>query len=138
MASYKQLSKYNWQVVISLGYNSDGKKQRLKKQGFKNKKDAEIFVTETLTKRNKGYITPTSNNVLLKDYITKWFNEYKSLSIGINTRNNYLSRINTHIIPKLGHYKLTEITNDIVQHFYNNLLNQDNLSPSSANRVGGK
>lgn len=135
MASYKQLSKYNWQVVISLGYNSDGKKQRIKKQGFKNKKEAQIFVTETLTKRNKGYISPTNNNILFKDFITKWFTEHKSLSIGINTRNNYLSRINTHIIPKLGNYKLTEITTDIVQNFYNNLINTDNLSPSSAKKI---
>lgn len=51
MASYKQLTKYNWQVVISLGYNESGKRTRLKKQGFKTKKEAEIFVTETLNKK---------------------------------------------------------------------------------------
>lgn len=38
MASYKQLSKYNWQVVVSLGYSSEGKKQRIKKQVLKIKK----------------------------------------------------------------------------------------------------
>lgn len=28
MASYKQLNKYNWQVVISLGYDENGKKKK--------------------------------------------------------------------------------------------------------------
>lgn len=135
MASYKQLSKYNWQVVVSLGYSSEGKKQRIKKQGFKNKKEAEIFVTETLTKRNKGYISPTSNNIFFKDFILDWFNSYKSNTLGINTRNNYLSRINYHIIPKLGHLKLTDISNLTVQNFYNGLINDSNLAPASAKKI---
>lgn len=53
MASYNRLSKSNWQVVISLGYDEAGKRTRLKKQGFKTKKEAEIFVTETLNKKTK-------------------------------------------------------------------------------------
>ena len=135
MASYKQLNKYNWQVVVSLGYDENGKKKRVKKQGFRTKKEAEIFATETLTKRNHGYIAPTNTNILFRDFITQWFNDYKSLSIGINTRTNYLSRINTHIIPKLGHYKLTEITNNIIQNFYNDLINRENMNPSSAKKI---
>lgn len=135
MASYKQLNKYNWQVVISLGYDENGKKRRVKKQGFRTKKEAEVFVTETLTKKNHGYIAPTNTNILFKDFITQWFNDYKSLSIGINTKTNYLSRINTHIIPKLGHYKLTDITNNIIQNFYNDLINKEKLNPSSAKKI---
>lgn len=38
MASYKQLSKGNWKVVISLGYDLQGKRKRIIKQGFKTKK----------------------------------------------------------------------------------------------------
>ena len=101
MASYKQLNKYNWQVVISLGYDENGKKRRVKKQGFRTKKEAEVFVTETLTKKNHGYIAPA----------------------------------NTNIIPKLGHYKLTDITNNIIQNFYNDLINKEKLNPSSAKKV---
>lgn len=135
MASYKQLNKYNWQVVISLGYDEHGKKRRVKKQGFRTKKEAEVFVTETLTKKNKGYISPTTNNILFKDFILDWFNNYKSNTLGINTKNNYLSRINYHIIPKLGHLKLTDISNLTVQNFYNGLINDNNLAPASAKKI---
>ena len=54
MASYKQLYKNNWQVVVSVGFDEQGKRLRIKKQGFRTKKEAEIFVTETLNKKNKG------------------------------------------------------------------------------------
>lgn len=135
MASYKQISKYNWQVVVSLGYDEDGKKRRIKKQGFKNKKEAEIFVTETQNKRNKGYIAPNNNNILFKDFILQWFNDFKSNTLGISTKNSYNSRINYHILPKLGNYKLTSISTLIVQNFYNDLINEKKLSPASAKKI---
>lgn len=135
MASFNQLSKGNWQVVISLGYDDTGKRTRLKKQGFKTKKEAEVFVTETLNRKNKGYVTPTTNNILLKDFIWEWFNNYKSNTLGINTKNNYLSRINHHIIPKLGNLKLSEITNITIQNFYNSLINENKLAPASVKKI---
>lgn len=134
MASYKQLSKYNWKVQVSLGYK-DGKKQLAIKQGFKSKKNAEKWAADVLNKKNKGYIIPSTNTTLFKDFITKWFDEYKVNTLGINTKNNYLSRINYHIIPELGNYKLTEITNLVLQDFYNSLINEKKLSPASAKKI---
>lgn len=135
MASYKMLSKGNWKVTISLGFDCNGKRQRVIRQGFKTKKEAELFVTETLNKRNRGYISPSDSNMLFKDYIMKWFNEYKSFQTkSINTRNNYLSRIEVHIIPKLGAYKLNKLTTAIIQDFYNSLI-ADGLKPSSAKKI---
>ncbi|MBS5927200.1 MAG: site-specific integrase [Clostridium sp.] len=133
MPSYKQLSKYNWKVQVSLGYK-DGKKQLARKQGFKTKKDAERWATEILNKSNKGYIIPTTNNILFKDFILKWFNEHKSKTLSITTYANYKGRIDTHIIPKLGSYKLTEITNVIIQDFYNSLIGEG-LKASSSKKI---
>ncbi|MFT8351165.1 tyrosine-type recombinase/integrase [Clostridium saccharoperbutylacetonicum] len=133
MASYKQLSKYNWKVDIPLGYEN-GKRQRVIKQGFKTKKDAEKFATETLAQKNRGYVASTESNILFKDFINKWFNEYKVNTISTNTITNYRSRIDTHIIPKLGHYKLNKITNIIVQDFYNSLINEG-AKASSAKKI---
>lgn len=134
MASYEQLSKYNWKVTVSLGINSDGKRIRERKQGFRTKKDAEKWSTEILNKKHKGYIAPIESNIKFKDFITKWFDEYKQHTISINTKTNYKSRINTHIVPKLGHLKLNKITNLIVQDFYNTLINEGQ-KPSSAKKI---
>lgn len=133
MPSYKQLSKGNWKVAISLGYK-DGKKQIVRKQGFKTKKEAEAYATEILSQKNRGYIAPVSNNILFKDFILKWFNEYKEKTLSINTRTRYLSSINIHIIPHLGDYKLTDITNVVMQDFYNNIINEGN-KPSTAKKI---
>lgn len=133
MASYEQLSKYNWKATVSLGYEN-GKQIKTRKQGFKNKKDAEKWVTETLSKKHKGFIASAESNILFKDYINKWFDEYKSKNISINTKTNYRSRIDTHIIPKLGSYRLDKITNVIVQNFYNSLI-CDGMKPSSVKKI---
>lgn len=133
MATYKQISKYNWSVSVSLGYEN-GKQNRTKKQGFKTKKDAEKWATDIVSKKHKGYVHTTESNILLKDFIEKWFNEYKINTISINTTSNYKARINTHIIPKLGHYKLNKITNMVVQDFYNSLINEGS-KPSSAKKI---
>lgn len=135
MASYKQLSKNNWKVDIPLGYEK-GQRRRVIKQGFKTKKEAEKFATETLAKKNRGYVAPGESNILLKDFILdKWFYGYKSHGIAINTINDYLSRMNTHIIPMIGHYKLSELSNDIIQEFYNDLISKKRMKAVSAKKV---
>lgn len=135
MASYKELSKGNWKVTISLGFDEKGKRRKVIKQGFRTKKEAEKFNTEILNKKNRGYVAPGESNTLFKDFIIDWFTNYKSSSISINTRNDYLSRMNTHIIPMLGHYKLSQLTNAIMQNFYNDLINEKKIKAVSAKKV---
>ena len=105
-----------------------------KKQGFKRKKDAEKWVTDILGKKHKGYVAPTESSILLKDYVNKWFNEYKINTLSTNTIANYNSRIHMHIIPKLGNYKVNKITNEVVQDFYNSIINEG-AKPSSAKKI---
>ena len=134
MASYKQLSKGNWKVVISLGYDLQGKRKRIIKQGFKTKKEAEQFVTDTLDKRNKGYSFKTNNDILFKDFIKDWLEIHSIASeLAINTKNDYIGRIENHIIPIIGDYKLCDLNMDIMQDFYNTLLKS--MKPVSAKKV---
>ena len=136
MASYEQLSKDNWKATVSLGFDANGKRLKQRKQGFKRKKDAEKWVTETLSKKHKGYVATTESNILFKDYLVdKWFNLYKVHIISMNTKNDYISRMNTHIIPMLGSYKLTELKTSIMQDFYNHLINEKKIKAVSAKKV---
>lgn len=133
MASYEQITRGNWKVTVSLGFDK-GKRIKRKKQGFKTKKEAEIWATEITSQKHKGFAMTNESNILFKDFISKWFYEYKINTISPNTISNYKSRIENHIIPALGDYKLLEITNIIVQNFYNNLINEGQ-KPSSAKKV---
>lgn len=139
MASYKEIKKGNWEVYISLGY-VDGKKKSLKKRGFKTKTDAKKYVNEV----EKDYLNnnSTSSDMILNDYIYKWFNDNKKHSLNsINTINGYISKIDNHITPLIGSYKLSELKNDIIQDFYNKLINGDDslkrkpIAPQSAKKV---
>lgn len=138
MATFKNISsiasKPNWKATVCLGYGDNGKKQIARKQGFNTKKEAEKWAADIVNKKNKGFIAPTEGNTLFKEYINKWFDEYKSKHISINTRINYRSRIDTHIIPKLGSYKLNKITNAIIQDFYNDLIGEG-MKPSSVKKI---
>ena len=136
MASYEQLTKDNWKATVSLGFDSNGKRIREKKQGFKRKKDAEKWVTDIMGKKHKGYVATNESHILLKDYMmNKWFNEYKVNIISMNTRNDYLSRMNTHILPMIGDYKLNALTTSIIQDFYNKLINEKKMKAVSAKKV---
>lgn len=136
MASYEQISKNNWKVTVSLGFDSNGKRIKQKKQGFKRKKDAERWATEITSQKHKGFVATTESNILFKDYLVdKWFYEYKVHIISMNTKNDYISRMNTHIIPMLGNYKLTELKTSIIQDFYNYLINQKKIKAVSAKKV---
>lgn len=137
IASYKQIKKGNWKVTISLGTDPvTHKRMRVIKQGFKTKKEAEQFAINYKNEVNKGLISPTKQDILLKDFILDWFNNHKVLSIGVTTKNHYISRIKTYIIPLLGSYKVAEIDTLTIQKFYNHLLTKNPpLKPSSAKKV---
>ena len=76
-----------------------------------------------------------TSNILFKDFVLEWFEDYKSISLAITTRACYIGRINKHIIPQLGRYKLNEINNVIIQRFYNYLINKNKMKPSAAKTV---
>ena len=135
MASYTKLAKNNWQVVISLGYDANGKKKRIKKQGFKLKSDAEKFVTETLQKRNDGYLLKIDNKISFKDLYLEWYENCKKATLSIHSQEFYKRNMNNHLFPYLGAYKINEIDNFLIQKFYNDLINNKKLKPSSAEKI---
>lgn len=51
------------------------------------------------------------------------------------SNNDYISRMNTHIIPLLGNYKLAELKTSIMQDFYNQLINEKKIKAVSAKKV---
>ena len=134
MASYKQVTKGNWKVTISLGTDLYGKRKKIIKQGFRTKKEAESYVTQVMDQRDKGFVASVDSSILFKDYITTWYEEYKQYNIGVNTRVGYLSRIKTNVIPLLGRYKLEQLNNQIIQNFYNTLISKKKHKPATAKK----
>lgn len=132
MPSFHQIARGNWKVQVFLGRDSKGKQKIVKKQGFKTKKDAEAWANEILNQKNKGYVT-VSNNIMFNEFLMKWYQDYKKLTLSTTTKTCYIGRINKHILPFFEGLKLNEVSSAIVQDFYNNLVKD--MKPSSAKKV---
>lgn len=133
MARYYQRNN-KWQVIIELGIDErTGKRLRHTKDGFKTKREALAYATVKENELLNG-INPLSSKVLLKDFITDWYDNHISKTLAINTKNNYRSRIDTHIIPYLGNMQLSKIKVTDIQKFYYHLMEKD-MKSSSAKKV---
>lgn len=123
-----------YKVILELGRDYNGKRIRHTKEGFKTKKEARAYAT---IKENEllNNIIPTSNKVLLKDFILQWYqNHICNSNLAINTITNYKVRIETHIIPYLGNKQLNKIQVIDVQNFYYFLI-KNGLKADSAKRI---
>ncbi len=81
------------------------------------------------------YFEPTRTN--LTKWLDTWLEEYVKVSSKPLTYSTYKSRIDTHIKPRLGRIKLTEINSTQIQTFYNYLLREKNLSPKTIKSIHG-
>ncbi|WP_375330597.1 hypothetical protein [Alicyclobacillus fastidiosus] len=66
--------------------------------------------------------SPTDQTV--KDYVSQWLEE-KSSSIEFGTYRKYEWLVRCHIIPHIGHIRLSKLMPQQLQSFYTNLLSMD-------------
>ena len=135
MYQLKKLSYQNWKVTVEMGKDANGKRLRKAKQGFRTQDDAKKYAAEILAQHNKGFTITNNADILLKSFITTWFKDYKCQNISITTKSDYFYRINLHIIPALGSYKLKALNTLIIQDFYNKLIIEKKMKPTSAKKV---
>lgn len=131
MATYVKRGK-TWEAQLHLGKDNDGKPLRPYKSGFRTKNEAELWASEVMLQHDKG-INILNSKMLLKDFMKKWHDEVCSKK-GINTSYNNLSRMNAHIIPKIGHVPLDKLTVSVVQDFYLK-LGEEGLAVSSKKKI---
>jgi len=134
LASYRKLPNGKWEVTIDLGRNpSTGKRMRKFKGGFKTKKEAISYANSFSVDIANG-LNVIDNKVLLKDFINSWYDDYKSKTLSINTKNSYRSRLDNYIIPQLGNIELGKLNTATVQQFYNDLI-KTGLKPDTCKKI---
>jgi Site-specific recombinase XerD len=72
-----------------------------------SKEEAETKLNEALYRINNGYIS--DSDMLLKDYMLMWANDYIKDEKSENTYNKYMQTINKYINPMIGVIKLSDI-----------------------------
>lgn len=123
-----------WWARITVGRTPDGKQKRKAFYG-KTRKEVQEKLTAALNDiNNNTYIEPSKMTV--EQWMLTWLRDYKKNSVKPKTYAAYESHIKNHIAPDLGDCTLSQLRNDMVQRFVNNLA-EKGLKSLTIERVVG-
>ena len=129
---HKRGNKWEYRFEVA---SVDGKRKFVQKSGFATKKEATAVGTEAMNKYNGSGVIFIQSEIGFADFILEWLDTIK-LNIKPTTYTQYQKRINNHIIPSLGKYKLKSITAPILQKFINDMYNNEYSRNSLSNIKG--
>jgi len=117
--------KVVYDIAIDLPRKADGSRNQLRKRGFKTKKEAQLFIADTIMKVTNGH-NFSGDKILLKDYLERWLkNEESSLSPSTQKRyREFCVHINNH----LGQVPIVKLTGLQIKEFYKELENPQEYS----------
>lgn len=118
---HKRGNKWEYRFEVA---SVNGKRKFVQKSGFATKKEAIAVGTEVMNKYNGTGVVFQQSEIGFADFIYEWLEAIK-LNIKPTTYTQYQKRINNHIIPSLGKYKLKSITSPILQKFINDMYNNE-------------
>ena len=115
-----------WLVRVFMGRGPDGKRRYFNKTIHGTKKDAQRFLNEKLHEQDLGVLVVPSNQ-LLRDYLAEWVDKGKP-GVRPRTRESYRWQIIRYINPRLGDYRLDQLTPLHIQELVNDMTARG-LSP---------
>lgn len=122
----------NWYAVVDVGKTEDGKRKQKWFSGFKTQREAQQHLTEVLGQLQKGgYVAPTKQTVA--QHMREWLDARRS-QLRPRTWGNYERDVRLHINPGLGTRRLAQVTPQMVNALYGDLLNKG-LSPRAVQHV---
>ena len=125
--------EFRYHCVVTIG------DKQIWKVGGSNRKEAQQLLTEMVAELNKGtFIKP--KKMLFRMFAEEWLQNYAFGRVKESTLRSYRGIIYNHIIPKLGHYEMLQVTPKIVQEFITSLLREGsnkkkNTEPESRKTV---
>ncbi len=112
-----------WQYRFE-GASINGKRQRFSKGGFPTKKEAQEAGNKAMAEYNNSGLSFVPSEISFSDYLDYWLKEYCQINLKEGTCEGYEKKINNHIRPALGKYRLKTLTPAILQQFINEKFNQ--------------
>lgn len=98
-----------------------GKRKKIEKGGFRTKKDAESALAKALTEyENSGQVFQPST-ISVSDYLDFWYAQYCIPNLAENTLLDYKNKIDNHLKPNLGVYRLSALQATAIQEYINQL-----------------
>ncbi len=102
---------------------------------FANRTEARKWIRQTLCDRDRGMLPPDDGKISVASFLAKWLGAVKP-SIKPKTYQQYEGIIRLHLIPPLGHLRLSTLRADQLQALYANKL-AAGLSPRTVRLIHG-
>ena len=116
-----------WLVRIFTGRDAHGKRRYLNKTIRGNKKDANTYLSNTLTAMSTGtFVEPVKLSV--SEYLNKWLEMAAKPRLRERTFNDYSEKLDRYVRPVIGSQKLADVRSLDVQSVYSAMAGR-NLSP---------
>jgi len=138
--TYRKKDK-RYQGYVTVGFDPETDKPKKKYFYGKSKKEVQDQVTEALGKVQAGNYREPSK-LKLAEWLNTWLNEYMKPSLRPTTWESYKTQANKHILPALGHLRLSQLQTSNLQTLYNQKLNggradgkEGGLSPRSVRYI---
>lgn len=110
-----------WQGTITIGKNNDGSQRRQYIYG-KTRSEVAEKINKLIFEINNGTFVDKKKSPTLKEWLNFWLTTYKKNKLKPNTYDQYESMVRVHLVPELGHHMLVDLTEAMIQNFYNNLF----------------
>ena len=111
---------------------ADGRKQH-SKGGFRTKKEAQEFLTDTMAAIRGGVFSEPTKVTLGEFLIQRWLPARK-LSLRPSTWSSYEVAINRHVLPHLGGVQIQQLSPDRLDRFYAD-LSATGLAPKTVRNI---
>lgn len=126
MASIQKRGESTYRLIVSCGYNKDGRQIRKTRtidlshiSSKKRQAEAERQFILFQDEIKKGQYVD-NEKITFQEFIEKWLTEYASINLQPKTLLEY-NRLLRRITPVLGHLKLIQLQPTHLTSFYNNL-----------------
>jgi integrase len=106
------------------GARIDGKRKPISKGGYRTKGEALGAGTQAKAEYDNAGMHFTPSEISVADFYDLWLEEYCKVNLSEGTLVSYKKKIDIHIKPVIGKYRLKALTPAIIQKFLNDKFNQ--------------
>ncbi len=110
-----------WYVVVDVGRDKNGRRRQKWHGGFRTRKEAEAARAKLVNDMNTGvYVAP--NGMTLGEYvIDRWLPSMRT-RLKPSTWDSYRRNMELHVLPRLGNWKLADVSPVELNRLYADLL----------------
>jgi integrase len=122
-----------WHARVTMGVRPDGRLDR-KHLSRKTKTELEVAVRALERSRDTGQYVWTESDPTLAQWLEHWLGAVLPMTVRWKTLSTYRSQMRLHVIPALGHYRLSTLRPETLEQHYRRLL-EAGCSPAAVHAV---